>query len=155
MNKLYFLLLPLIVISCSKEISDDRLVERNGLYYEINSENPYTGYVKNYHRNGQKSFEGYFKDGQKQGVHNLYDSNGYLIQSIIFQGDNFFSEKFHKNGELSSQISGDSTQIKTYIEIVYDETGKIIHCKTFGLPNLNHNYCKKILKKERETFKNT
>ena len=117
MNKLYFLLLPLIVISCSKEISDDRLVERNGLYYEINSENPYTGYVKNYHRNGQKSFEGYFKDGQKQGVHNLYDSNGYLIQSIIFQGDNFFSWTWCKrtfNG-LSEYFFIFFELLKTYI----------------------------------------
>ena len=37
------LLLPLLllIISCSKPIDEESLVQRNGVYYKVNSETPY------------------------------------------------------------------------------------------------------------------
>ena len=43
----------LILVSCSNEVPVDQLVERNGVFYEVNSQTPFTGSVVKYHDNGQ------------------------------------------------------------------------------------------------------
>ena len=57
----------LILISCSKEVPSERLVERNGFYYEVNSELPYTGSTEYYHENGQLGSKENWKDGKLEG----------------------------------------------------------------------------------------
>jgi antitoxin component YwqK of YwqJK toxin-antitoxin module len=48
MKKLLPILCLLIIASCSKEIPSDQLIERQGLYYEINSQTPFSGRVVSY-----------------------------------------------------------------------------------------------------------
>ena len=57
MRKLLPILCLLIIASCSKEINKDQLVERQGIYYEINSQTPFSGRVVAYHDNGQLNFK--------------------------------------------------------------------------------------------------
>ena len=63
--KVFLTLLGLLILSsCSKEVSSERLVERNGFYYEVNSELPYTGSTEYYHENGQLGSKDNWKDGK-------------------------------------------------------------------------------------------
>jgi len=49
MKKLLTILCLLILVSCSNEVPPDKLVERGGITYEINSTTPFTGQsVKNW-----------------------------------------------------------------------------------------------------------
>ena len=53
MKKLLPILFVLIITSCSKEVPSDRLVERDGIYYEVNSQTGFTGTSISYYENGQ------------------------------------------------------------------------------------------------------
>ena len=64
----------IIIASCSKEIPSDRLVERNGIYYEVNSQTPFSGRVVSYYGNGQLKYKGNYKDGEKDGLWKHYES---------------------------------------------------------------------------------
>ena len=49
-------------------VDDSKLVKRGGLYYEGDSETPFTGVVVAKDENGQKSLEGTLKDGKRVSV---------------------------------------------------------------------------------------
>ena len=53
MKKLLTILCLVLLVSCSNEVPDDQLVERQGITYEINSQTPFTGSSVTYHENGQ------------------------------------------------------------------------------------------------------
>ncbi|TVL96838.1 MAG: hypothetical protein CV087_23200 [Candidatus Brocadia sp. WS118] len=107
-----FLFAVTIVIGCSKEdrvIDYDNLVHRNGLWYEVNSEKPFSGraiqyykdihdnennrvafssllfkkgelnYGTGYYQNGQKKAEGGIKDSLEHGVWRGWAENGQLL----------------------------------------------------------------------------
>ena len=65
MKKLLPILFVLIITSCSKEIPLDQLVERNGVSYQVNQENPFTGLTLSYHPNGQLESRVQYKNGLK------------------------------------------------------------------------------------------
>ena len=55
----------MLMLGCSSEPIDvDKLVERGGLLYEVNSDKPFSGEVVSYYSNGQKEEEGTYKDGE-------------------------------------------------------------------------------------------
>ena len=65
-----------ILFSCgTKELSSDQLIKRNGdqlveregMFYEIDSETPFTGTVVEFHNNGQLKEQGFLKDGKLYG----------------------------------------------------------------------------------------
>ena len=67
----------LLIVGCSKDpINVDKLVERNGVMYLINSDEPYSGEVFSLYENGQKAYEGNFKDGKGDGLSTFWYENG-------------------------------------------------------------------------------
>jgi antitoxin component YwqK of YwqJK toxin-antitoxin module len=54
----------------------DQLVERQGLYYEINSETPFMGLLRDVYPNGQKKREGNFVRGVLDGGMTAWYENG-------------------------------------------------------------------------------
>lgn len=46
----------------------EQLVPRNGLFYEVGSEDPFTGTVVTYHANGQKKVAGEYFEGKREGT---------------------------------------------------------------------------------------
>ncbi len=54
----------------------DQLVERQGLYYEINSETPFTGLLRDVYPNGQKKREGNLVRGVLDGGMTAWYENG-------------------------------------------------------------------------------
>ena len=81
MKKVLLVLSLSLLCSCgTKELSSDQLVERQEIYYEINSEVPFTGRVTNTHQNGQIGSTGSYKDGKLYGPWEFYYKNGQLKQ---------------------------------------------------------------------------
>lgn len=106
MKKLLPILFVLIITSCSKEIPLDQLVERNGVSYQVNQENPFTGLTLSYHPNGQLESRVKYKNGLKDGLTETFNQNGQILESINFKEniENGPFELFHENGQL--QIEG-------------------------------------------------
>ena len=80
MKRLLPVLSLLIIISCSKEIQLDQLVERNGLSYEVNNEKPFTGSTLSYYSNDQLESRIEYKDGLKDGLSETFNKNGQIIK---------------------------------------------------------------------------
>jgi len=62
-NIFYIVCLVLFLVSSIDAREVSQLVERNGLMYEPNKEEPYTGRYVTYYENGQKKGEGNVKEG--------------------------------------------------------------------------------------------
>ena len=76
--KYLLLTLLLILAGCIKEVPFAKLVDRGGIYYEVNSQIPFTGAAVSYHINGQLQSKGDFKDGKRDGLFERYHANGQL-----------------------------------------------------------------------------
>ena len=55
----------LLIIGCAKPINENSLVDRNGMKYQQDSQNPYSGEVFELFNNGNKKLEGYYKNGKE------------------------------------------------------------------------------------------
>ena len=71
MKKLLPLLpLLLLIISCSKAIDGKSLVGRNGVFYQVNSETPYSGKSFGLYENGRGSeYNGWYDNWRSEGVY--------------------------------------------------------------------------------------
>ena len=116
MNKLLPILCFLIIASCSKEIPSDQLVERNGIYYEVNSQTPFSGRVVSYHENGQLKWKRNYKDGNRDGLSELYGEDGQLRWIFCHQkGEEIdMSDCDPKLQELREEIYKKKTKDGTY-----------------------------------------
>ena len=72
-----FCTLALLIVGCDGDpIDADKLVERDGMTYEINSEVGFTGRAIGTHKNGQRAVEATFKDGKPVGKWVEWHKNG-------------------------------------------------------------------------------
>ena len=76
-NSLIFLVFTCISIY-SYSVPLDKLVERRGIIYEINSTIPYTGSYESFHENGQLSLQGQIVKGKDHGKYMSFYVNGEL-----------------------------------------------------------------------------
>ena len=97
-------LLPILLLSfistpCLSETMD-KLVKRDGLYYEKFSKTPFTGKVA-----GKE--QGRIKDGKKEGEWVGYWGNGQLMSKVSYKNGKEEGEwvGYHRNGQLSSKGS--------------------------------------------------
>jgi antitoxin component YwqK of YwqJK toxin-antitoxin module len=102
MKNLLPILFVLIISSCSKEVPSDQLVERDGIYYEVNSQTGFTGTSISYYENGQLWEKITYTNGELDGVHERYYENGQLKYRINFKDDKYDGpyESHHNNGQL-------------------------------------------------------
>ncbi|MCS5423083.1 MULTISPECIES: hypothetical protein [Psychrilyobacter] len=61
-----------------KSTNQEQLHYKNGVYYEINKETPYTGKVIGYYENGQIRAKSNWKDGKRNGEGIYYYENGQI-----------------------------------------------------------------------------
>jgi antitoxin component YwqK of YwqJK toxin-antitoxin module len=59
-----------------REVEAENLLERGGLKYEVNSEQPFTGTAISYYENGQKYREGELRNGNLHGEVTEWYENG-------------------------------------------------------------------------------
>ncbi|MGB6129298.1 MAG: hypothetical protein WBG30_11160 [Psychrilyobacter sp.] len=93
---LLILLFSISLMSYGKTINFDQLQNKNGIYYEINKETPYTGTVISYYETGQIKLKRNYKNGKKDGEWIFYDENGeidrrknYKIGDLLVKGYNY------------------------------------------------------------------
>ena len=65
-------------------VDADLLLDRNGIAYISNEQEPFTGRAQSKYENGQPRLEGTFKDGKPEGLHRSWDENGELMAEICF-----------------------------------------------------------------------
>ncbi len=108
----------------------DYLQDRNGLKYEVNQEEPYTGKHLKHYPNGQKKLESSYKDGKRVGSSTTWYENGQkgseanykngkldgLAISWVESGQKF-TEVNYKNGKSHglSTLWAENGQIKTKV----------------------------------------
>ena len=67
--KILVILSLMVLVSCSPtEVPSEKLVERGGITYLINSQTPFSGRSVSYYENGQLTFKGNYKDGKEDGL---------------------------------------------------------------------------------------
>ena len=124
----------MLIVGCSKTIDVDKLVERGGLLYEVNSDKPFSGEGVSYYSNGQKKSEVTFKDGKEDGLSSSWWENGQKKSEVTFKDgkeDGFFTY-WYENGQkeyegtyiwMSEQYSGLKRFTKSSKR--WDQDGKI------------------------------
>ena len=67
----------LILVSCSPtpEVPSDKLVERLGITYEVNSQTPFTGSKVSYYENGKLNERVNYKNGKIEGLIAVSDTH--------------------------------------------------------------------------------
>ena len=99
-------LLLFLLIGCSKEsVELSKLQERGGLYYKINSEEPYSGTSFELYDNGQKKSEGTYKDGKEDGLWTgWYDNGQNEIEGTFKDGKpDGLSTLWYENGQKKQE----------------------------------------------------
>lgn len=140
--QLNFILIILLALSCSKETITDNYNVRNNILYKVNSDQPYSGYLKrsysngqvelheeykdgvkiwqkSYHDNGQLKYDLKFKKGKIHGKNLEYYKNGNLkLEAIWTNGVRDSMKFYYESGELNAELKGNKG-------IEYHENGKI------------------------------
>lgn len=126
--KKFLIILCLVLLSSysySKEILLDQLVERDGVYYEVNSTTPFTGSVGLY-ENGQLEKKGNYKDGKLNGIFKIFNEKGKLEQSLNYKDGELdgLTEFFNEKGKLKeSRNYKDGKQVG--LTELFNEKGKL------------------------------
>ena len=121
----FFCLILISFYSYSEEVSENQLVERQGITYKVNSTTPFNGtsvdnsgwlvYIRNYkngkldgphekYRGGQLEWRGNYKNGKKHGIYEEYDNDRLrlrLRQNYKNGELDGLSERFEINGDFS------------------------------------------------------
>ena len=117
------LLIPLliVIVSCTKEVPAYQMVERGGVWYEVNSTIPFSGTTVRYHNNGQLKEKMNFKEGKIDGLSKSFHKNGQLkIISNWKDGElNGLLEEYYENGQLREKTiykGGESELLEEYFK---------------------------------------
>jgi antitoxin component YwqK of YwqJK toxin-antitoxin module len=108
MKRLLTILCLVLLVSCSNEVPDEELVERQGITYEVNSTTPFTGISISDYSNIERgvSREG-FKNGLATGFKESFTQEGvlkYRYDSYIEDGERaVVSEYYYPNGQLEDR----------------------------------------------------
>ena len=111
----------LLIIGCGKSIDESALLQRNGIKYLPNSEDPYSGQVFSLYENGQKEMEGTYKDVMKDRLWTEWWDNGQKKEEGTYKngiGDGLI-KFWYENGQRKYVIKTLTTeQIETIMEEV-------------------------------------
>lgn len=94
----------------AQTVSIGELVERGGVFYQENSEQPYTGRVVSKYVDGQLRLESYYSDGRKDGVETSWYEDGSVRR-----------ESGYKDGERHGEWTHWDTNHRPTFHRRYDE----------------------------------
>ena len=95
----------LLIIGCAKPINENLLVDRNGMKYQQDSQNPYSGEVFELFNNGNKKLEGSYKNGEKNGKWTVWYENGQKGSEITYKNgklDELWTQ-WNENGQKETE----------------------------------------------------
>ena len=88
------------------EVAHEKLVERDGVTYEIDFDEPFTGRSVKYHENGNLKNRTDYVDGKKNGISEWFWENGVLGQRGHLKNGKLdgLLEVFYQNGKLQRSV---------------------------------------------------
>ncbi len=97
----------LLMVGCAQErvIDIELLQDRNGVGYEVNASEPYTGRVIGTYENGQKQFEANFVNGGQEGVESRWYENGQKMAEDTYVNGELegVATSWYRNGQKKSE----------------------------------------------------
>ena len=96
----------MLMLGCSSEPIDvDKLVERGGLHYEVNSDKPFSGEVISWYYSGQLEKKGTYKDGELDGLWTRWYENGQKGYEGIFKDGKLHGlwTEWYENGQKKKE----------------------------------------------------
>ena len=107
MKRLLLTVLPLLLIfGCSKLISEETLIDKDGLKYHPDTKELFSGKVYSNHMGGNKKIEGSYKDGKKDGLLIRWYKNGQKFREGTWKDDILISkteQDWYENGKKSGE----------------------------------------------------
>ena len=147
MKKLYLLFPLLMIVGCSKPEPinyKEMLIERGGIYYTQDTNEPYNGRVFTINNDGEKE-EGNIKEGKINGHWTTYNSSGELINFINYYNFKKLSSldigkkvniltNWYSNGNIKSINKYDKTEGTKFEENYNNGNKKLIetYIKGYG-----------------------
>ena len=103
--KIFLTIICLVLLSSYSYSEEISLVEKDGIYYEVNSNTPFTGSVVEYYENGPLLGRGNFKDGKADGLWERFYENGQLDERGNYKDgkEDGLWEKYYENGQLEAR----------------------------------------------------
>ena len=101
--KILVILSLIVLVSCSPtEVPSEKLVERGGIIYLINSQTPFSGRSVSYYENGQVKEKINYKNGKPDGLEEWYYENGQLERKVNYKDGkkDGLEEWYDENGLL-------------------------------------------------------
>ena len=102
------------------------LIERDGVLYNRDTNKPHSGHSVSYHQNGQKSYEGTYKDGELDGLFTWYYENGQKrAEETYIDGElDGLDTTWYENGQ--KKVEGTRKDGKLIVVTWWDEDGNVI-----------------------------
>ena len=132
-NTTLLILLSLFIISCGDETIDfKKIVERNDLFYKVNSQKPYSGNWTVFYEKGQIKGKGNFRDGKGNGKWTVYHENGQVWEEGNLKDSNRNGKwtVYYENGQVREEGNFQDEQLVgkwTY----YNKDGSIEKINTY------------------------
>ena len=119
----------MLIVGCSSDpIDGSTLIGKDGLKYHPDTKELYSGVAVWYHENGQKGFEGTFKDGERIGKLTYWYENGQKYREGTYKDGVQYGlyTAWHENGQKGFEGTfkdGSLISVKCW-----DEDGNEIDC---------------------------
>ena len=133
MKKYLLIVLPLLlIVGCSKPISEETLIDKDGLKYHPETKELYSGEVFKIRMGGGKELEGSYIDGEKDGLWTVWHENGQVFFEATYKNGK-------KNGLFTYSYKNGLKEIEgNFIDNKYD--GTIIYYYENGEKKEQFNY---------------
>ena len=98
----------LLIVGCGSDtikLESNNLIDRGGLMYAPNDDEPFTGIVFDFYENGEKKLDGNYRKGLMNGKWTYYYENGQKKVEAMMK-DGKLDEKatrWHENGKKESE----------------------------------------------------
>lgn len=89
-NLIILLLLAIVNASCSQTVTIDKVIERDGIIYELSTQKPFTGIIKEKATEDKNGYEGRFVNGKPEGMHKRFTEKDSIISE-----SNYLDGKLH------------------------------------------------------------
>ena len=106
MKRLLLIVFPLLlIVGCSKPISEENLIEEDGLKYHPDTKELYTGEVFKNHIGGKLHLEGRYHRGNKKGIWTYWYKNGQKEYEGTYKDGVFDGlwTQWYKNGQKRTE----------------------------------------------------
>jgi len=122
----------LLIVWCVKPINENSLVDRNGVKYQQDSQNSYSGEVFDLYNNGNKNLEGSYKNGGKNGKWTVWYENGQKWSEITYKNGkkDGLEIYWYANGQMASE--GTHNDGEMILQKCWDEDGNECVCSDLG-----------------------